>query len=307
MNTLYSIGLGLTLAAAVSAAEPLRVAVLDFDNEAGAGPDAALAGGVTPAALAKKGMSVVGERLLGQEGFVLIDRRDFIARLEREKGNDPKAPQPSFLRAAQALNADVVLRGQLQGFSAAKQTLRQGGYDTEMTRLAVRVALEALDTHDGTVAAISTGTADTTVRQTKEMQTSFGEDDQVKLLEKAVDAALPALKTALARRAEAARQRPTVKISVKTSADPALVEIDGLLVGSTPLENYAVYQGDHTITIGRAGYRDVSKRVLLDRDSRIDVPMIRTELSADEIKQILEKVRMNMIIGEPGLTILPLQ
>ncbi len=302
------IGMMLACAATWSlAADPMRVAVLDFENEAEAGTETSATGGVTPGSLAKKGVTVLGQRLLKQDDFALIDRRDFIAQVARSRPGDPSAPAPSFLRAAQAMRADAVLRGRLQGFSAGKQTLKQGGYDVEFTRLSVRVSLEALDANDGTVLGLSSGSAEMSLRQTQAMRTTLSEDEQIQLLEKAVDAALPELRAAMSRRIVANRERPKVKISVKTTADPALVELDGVLIGSTPLEELAVYKGDHVLTIGRAGYRDVTKRILLEQDSRIEVPMIRTELTADEIKDVLDKVRMNMIIGEPGLTILPLR
>ncbi len=80
-----------------------------------------------------------------------------------------------------------------------------------------------------------------------------------------------------------------------------------MLVGTTPLENFRVAKGDHVPTIGRAGYRDLRKRILIDRDLMIEVPMIRTELTAEELKDVLDKARVHAVIGEPGLTILPLQ
>ena len=72
------------------------------------------------------------------------------------------------------------------------------------------------------------------------------------------------------------KNQPVIALSVKTSADPALVEIDGVLVGVTPLEKFTIHKGDHVFTVGKPGYRDVSKRILFEKDTAIDVPMIRT-------------------------------
>jgi hypothetical protein len=260
--------------------------------------DALLGGAIAPSALAAKGASALSSRLLGQGDYVLVDRRDLVAR-GRHAG-EADQPRPSFLRAAQALNADVVLRGSLQSFSTGKKVVDQGGYRTELSTAALRVSIEALDATDGTIVAMSEGAAEESFRQTAGTFTVLNEASAIGLLRSAVADALPdltgALKTYVSRQAE----RPRVSLSVRTSDDPAMVEIDGLLVGSTPLEDYQVYRGDHVLTIGKAGHRDVSKRILLDRDLSIEVPLIRTELTADEMKDVLDKARMHIFEGEPG-------
>ena len=304
------IGMLSMVAAMVVRAQPARVAVVDFDDQTGAKPDAALGGAVGSAALAQKGVFVLGQRLLGREAFTLIDRRDFIAQMEKLHPTDagkPTPTRPSFLQAAQALRADVVLRGAIQGFSVGKESVNQGGHQADFSTLSLRVGVEALDPHDGAVIAMASGTAQTKVRQTQSLQTTLGEEEVLTLMEKAVDAALPQVEAALSKRMEAQKNRPVVKLNIKTSADPALVEIDGILVGTTPIEGLEVYKGDHVLTVGKPGHRDVTKRILFEQDSRIDVPMMRTEMSADEVKEILEKGRLNMILGDPGITILPLQ
>ena len=105
----------LAVAAAVGT-EPMRVALLDFDNQASVSADSAVVGGVTPKTLADKGVFVLGAVLANDPAYVLIDRRDFIAQIQSLAltDNDKKTSvKPSFLRAAQAVNADVVLRGNL--------------------------------------------------------------------------------------------------------------------------------------------------------------------------------------------------
>lgn len=288
------------------AAAPMRVAVLEFQDLTGMRSDERLGGSIDPASLAAKGVYMLGKELVNQEGFVLIDRRDFMAQMEQLAPMDnarPTPTKPTFLHAAQALRADAVLRGSLVSFSPGKQLINQGGYQTELATLSVRVALEALDAVDGTVIAATDGVARGQFRQTDAVQTVLGEDEVVELLEKAVRSALPELERSLTRRMEAKQNRPTIKLSVNTTADPALVEIDGILVGSTPLENFEIYQGDHVLTIGKPGYRDVTKRILFENDARVEVPMLRTELTADELKEVLESMRMHVFLGEPGLVI----
>lgn len=289
--------------------EPVKVAVLDFEDRTGQASDALLGGAIKPGALADKGLDLLSRQLLDAGTFVLVDRRDFINQIEQLKPTDmgtPTPTKPSFLHAAQALNMDVVLRGGLLSFSPGKQVVRQGGYETEFVTLSLRVSVQAVDPVDGTVIAMADGAASGQFRQTAETFTSLSEDDALGLMDKAIAQVVPVLNSKLEQREAAQAARPRVKISVRTSADPALVEIDGLLVGSTPLEGFEVYKGDHVLTVGKPGHRDITKRILLEQDSAIEVPMMRTEMSAEEWKDILEKVRMNVVIGEPGIVITPL-
>lgn len=289
---------------------PVSVALLDFTNDTGQSPDARLGGAVNPDALTQKGVPILGKRLLDAPGFRLIDRREFFAQMEKIQPADngqPTAARTSFLRAAQALNAEMVVRGSLQSLSTRKESISQGGHRAEFTRLSLRIALEALDTHDGAVIAIAEGSATESVRQTEAVQTELGEEDLVALLDQAVGAALPKLQDALTRRQTADAARAKVKLNIASSADPAIVEIDGLMVGTTPIEGLEVYQGDHVLTVGKAGYRDVTKRILFDRDSKIEVPLFRAELNAEEMKAVMEKMRLSVVVGEPGIIVQPLE
>ena len=304
----YTIILGLWMVAAVfaGAMPPLRVAVLEFEDQTGMRSDARLGGTMDRGSLAERGVFMLGKHLLNQDGFVLIDRRDFLQQMERQRLFDdgrPTPTKPSFLHVAQALRADAVLRGNLISFSPGTRTVNQGGYRSELSTLSVRVSLEALDAVDGAVIAVADGGAQMQVRQTASLQTELGESEILDLLDEAVANAVPQLERTLMDRTEAQRNRPTVQISVETTADPALVEINGILVGSTPLENFEVYVGDHILTIGKPGYRDITKRILFEHDARIEVPMLRTELTADELKEVLESMRIHAFLGEPGLVI----
>ena len=297
---------GVALTGAALAAEPMRIAVMDFDDQTGQRADALLGGSVAPAAIAAKGAFLVGQRLLSQKNFTLIDRRDFIAQIEQERPTNQgkkTAARPTFIHAAQALRADAVLRGSLMSLSTGKEVINLGGNRTEFTALTVRVGLEALNPVDGSVIAMTSGSAQMRARQTAAQSVELSEDDVLGVVEKAIDDALPKLQTALIQAQQAQLERPRIKLSVKTSADPALVEIDGILIGTTPLVAAEIFRGDHVLTIGKAGYRDTSKRILFEKDTSIEVPMIRTELSAGEIKEIYEKARLNIFQGEPGMLI----
>ena len=292
----------LSLVVSASAQDLFRVAVLDFENQAGPLPSYVPAAALAPAQMAEKGAFLLNKSLAQEPGFRLIDRRDFFAQMEKFK-QDSEA-EPSFLRAAQQLNADVVLRGHLMSLSSSRSSVHQGGYTAYLDEFSVRVGIEALDTRDGSVLAAADGVAARKFRQTENVQTTLGEDDVLMLMEGAMQETIPAIKEALTRKQDEFKNKPKVKLSITTTADPALVEIDGLLIGSTPLVDFEVYQGDHTITIGKPGYRDLSKRILLEKDSRIEVPMLRTELTADEIKGVLDNSRVNLYQGiEPGFII----
>lgn len=285
-------------------ADSWRVAVLDFEDQTAMRSEPALGGVADPAAIAAKGVSALGRLWANRPGFVLVDRRDLLAQMTHAATGQPR---PSPIRVAQAVNADVLLRGSLQALSVGKTAVRQGGHQVDFSTVTLRVGLEAMDATDGSIIASSVGSATRQLRQTESLQTVLGEADLLTMLDEALAAAAPDIeKVLLQRRAEIA-ERPSVRITVRTTADPALVEIDGMLVGTTPLENFRVAKGDHVLTIGRAGYRDLRKRILIDRDLMIEVPMIRTELTAEELKDVLDKARVHAVIGEPGLTILPLQ
>ncbi len=308
MKILSLCAIALTLASVTLAADPYRVALLDFDNQTGMKPDAALGGAINPDALAQKGVALLSEDLLNSGNFALIDRRDFMAQMEKLRLTDSGKPtpvKPSFIQAAQALGADVVLRGSLQSFSAGKNVVNQGGYKTEFAKLSLRVGLEALDATDGSVLAMANGAADGQFRQTDASYTEISEDDAMNLFSKAIAQALPKLQGALDARQAKLAARPKVKLSITTTADPAMIEVDGILVGTSPLKDFEVYAGDHVLTVGKPGYRDITKRILFQKDSTVEVPMMRTELSAEEWKDILEKVRMTAIIGDPGIVVTP--
>ena len=141
-------------------------------------------------------------------------------------------------------------------------------------------------------------------RQTAADQTEVDEDALLELMEEAIAKAVPSLQKTLNEVTERNRARPRVKLSISSTVDPALVEIDGILIGSTPLQDFEVYKGDHILTVGKAGHRDITKRILLEKDAHITVPLFRTELSADELKKIMENARVNAYIGaEPALVI----
>jgi len=286
----------------VSAEELFRVAVLDFENQAGALPSFVPAAALSSKAMADKGVFLLNKKLSQQEGFRLIDRRDFFAQLEKLK--TATSADPSFLRAAQQLNADVVLRGSLLTLSSSRSAVHQGGYTAYLDDITVRVGLEALDSRDGSVLAAADGATSRRFRQTDNVQTTLGEDDVLMLMDGALDEAIPAIQEALSKKQDEFKNKPVMKLTISTTADPALLEIDGMLIGTTPITDFVVYQGDHTITIGKPGYRDISKRILLEKDTRIEVPMLKTELDADQIKEILEKSRLNIYSGiEPGFII----
>jgi hypothetical protein len=289
---------GTMLAALSLQAAPMRVALTDFDVLAGRGADAKTVGGLGPDTLARQGAFTLGQVLLEEGGFELVDRRELLDQL----GKDPA--RPTLLRSAQQVNAGILLEGSIQSFSTRTESVKQGGHAAEFQELQMRVGLEARDTVSGAVIAMSSGSDSLQLRQTANQQVQYGESDMLNLQEKAIRQAVPGLIKAIQNYRDRLDSRPTVQLTISTDRDPALVEIDGLLIGSTPIENLSVYAGDHVITVGKAGHRDVMKRIKLDRDTRLEVPLIKTELTADEVKEILSGARLNAYLGvEPALII----
>lgn len=283
-------------------AQVVRVALSDFEVTAGQVADRLTAGGTTPATMADQGAFLLGKNLVNQGGFELVDRRDMQKQLTDSESS------PVLLRAAQQLNADVLLEGEIQSFSTRKQTVRQGGYESEHQELQLRVGIEARDTVSGSVVAMASGSSRAQIRQTANVSTQLGEEDLLNLLDEAIQNATPEITKAIERHRDQLANREVINLSISTGQDPALVEIDGLLVGTTPIQNLPVYRGDHVITIGKAGHRDIIKKVKLDQDTKLQVDLIRTELNADEIKEILSGARLSGYFGlEPALIIEQIQ
>ena len=294
------------LTTVASHAAPLRVALMDVKDLSGMASDPKLGGTIDTSKLAEKAIYSLGRQLVTREDVTVIDRRDFLDQMEKLRPKDlgePTPIKPSFLQAAQALNADVVLRGNIMSLSTGKQTVNQGGYSTEFSTVSLRVSLEALDAVDGAVIAITDGAVRRQFRQTDATSTTLSEDDVLTMMDEAFAKAIPEVQKAVDARAEKMTQRPKVVLSVKTSEDPAMIEVDGLLIGTSPIDNFEVYQGDHVLTVSKPGYMMITKKVLLDRNTEINVPMLREELTAEEIKTIYEKADLEIIQSPPGLII----
>lgn len=292
-------------------AAPLKVALLDFNDETGTKADALLGGKIHTDILAGKGVHMLARQLLDKGEFTVIDRRDFTTQIDKSNAKEAAAgtPRPSFVHAAQMLRADAVVAGSLISFSTGKQSMDQGGHKAEFTTLSMRVVVRAMDSVDGAVIAVSEGAARRDFRQTDNLKTELGEDEILTLFDKAIGEAVPPLKAALAKKVAVREQQPRVQLSVKTTSEPALVEIDGVLVGTTPMEGLEVYKGDHVLSISRPGHVTITKRIVLEKNVQISAPMLRTDLTAEEKKEILGKADLKAYImnGKPDLLIQTIQ
>ncbi len=289
-------------------AQPVRVVLLDFEDQTGMKADAQLGGGVDSAKLAEKGGYLLARELLKQDDFVLIERRDFMEqmkRLQSAKSDKDAGVVPSRLEAARALRADVLLRGSIVSFSTSKEAINQGGYKAEFSRVLLRVVLQAQDAVNGAVIAVSDGAASQQFRQTSAKQTILGEDDILELFAKALTSATPEVEKGISKRIKAMKSREKLKLSVTTTQDPAMVEIDGVLVGTTPMEALEIYKGDHLLSVSRPGSVTVTKQIRLDKDARIQVPLLREDLTAEEKMVVYEKAEMKIYMtdGKPDLLI----
>ena len=297
----------LTLAwSATTLAAPMRIALVDFEDETGLTSDPQLGGAIEPGALARKGALLLAKRIVTSPDVSLIDRRDFTRQLTTPLpplADGEERAMPSVLHAAQALRADMIIRGSILSFSTGKQIIRQGGHVADISRVTLRVSLEALSAVDGEVIAIADAAAQIPIRQTPEVENIMSEDEVLGLMEQAIGDSYAQIGRDLSAWRATQEARPRVRLTVTTDADPALVEIDGILVGTSPLTEHEIYKGDHVLRIGKPGYRDLTKRILFAQDTAIEVPMLKTQLNADEAAEVLKTIRLHVFQGEPGLII----
>lgn len=288
-------------------ARPVRVVMLDFADKTGGPVDTTLTGSLNTTTFTEKGPYFLEQLLISSPEFTLIDRRDFVRQIEAlqpRDGSDPVADtffatkerltplSPTFFNAARSLKGDALIRGSLLALSTSKEKINQGGYQTEFTTLNLRIMLQALDTVDGSVIGLEEGRASRKFRQTSNVQTEIGEDELLDLYQQAIAAAVPGFSTQLKVRLKSAGN---IKIWVATSADPALIELDGILLGSSPVEGVEVLKGDHTITVTRPGYETITKKLMLESDMKITVPMISNQLSAEERKEALSNMNFRLL------------
>ncbi len=287
-------------------ARPVRVIMLDFTDETGGTVDSALTGKLNSKAFTEKGPYFLQQSLLSSPEFILIDRRDFVRQIESlqpRDGSDPVADtffatrerrtplSPTFFNAARSLQGDALIRGSLLALSTSKEKINQAGYTAEFITLNLRVMLQALDTVNGGVMAVEEGKASRKFRQTASVQIEIGEDALLDLYQEAIAAAVPGIEKQLKGKLNDAGK---IKIWIATSADPAMIEFDGILLGSSPIEGVDVLPGDHILTVTRPGYETITKKLMLDNSMKITVPMISNQLSAEERKEALSNMNLRL-------------
>ena len=287
-------------------ARPVRVILLDFADETGGTADISLTGALNSKTFTEKGPYFLQQSLLSSPEFTLIDRRDFVRQIESiqpRDGSDPvpdsffatrerRTPlSPTFFNAARSLQGDALIRGSLLALSTRKEKINQAGYTAEFTTLSLRVMLQALDTVNGGVMAIEEGKVSRKFRQTASVQTEIGEDVLLDLYKEAIAAAVPGIEKQLQGKLSDGGK---IKVWIATSADPAMIELDGILLGSSPVEGVDVLPGDHTLTVTRPGYETITKKLMLNNSMKIAVPMISNQLSAEERKEALSNMNLRL-------------
>ena len=298
----------LAMTAMVLQAAPVRVVILDFEDDTGKAADNRLGGAVNTQVLAKKGAYLMMKQLIGNADFKVVDQRDFMAQMSKMKLKDEgkvSSFKPAYLDAARALNADILLRGALMSFSAGKQKISQGGWNTELANVSMSASVQAQDVADGSVIAMGIGNASQQFRQTAATQTELSEDDVLGLLDRALAKAIPEVTDKVNKKMDELAKRQKITVNFHTTDDPAMVEIDGVLVGSTPIDGMEIYKGEHLLHVSRPGYDSITKRVNLSNNATINVPTLRTDLSAEERKEILKSAELKAYLmdGKPDLVI----
>jgi len=281
----------------------VRLAVMNFEDLT------ARPGLTNPDTLAQKGALLLAEQLLAVNNVNIIDRRDFMEKMSPPSSSqdDPSKLRPSYIHAAQLLRADAVVRGSLLSVSTGKRTVNpdSASDSVDFENVTVRVMVQALDTIDGTVLAAHQGKTSTQLRQSKSEKIQLSDEQILTMLEDALKQASSELAKTLPEKIKAKAARERVTISVLSTDDPALVEIDGILVGTTPIQSLQVYKGDHILAISRPNYTPITKRLVLESDVKISIPMFRTDLTAEERKEIYKNADMKiyMMNGKPDILI----
>ncbi len=284
-------------------AAPLRVAVLDgIDETAGRSEESKYI--QTPAdSFSKKAYYLLASQMTTDVDMSVIDRRDLLGQIQKSE-KDGSAGGASVLRAAQMLNADIMVKPVLLVFAVSKEIIDINNQTTENINMQMKISIQALSPVDGSVVAMAEGGAKTSLRQTASVKKTMGDAEATQMIEESMKEAVPALLQKIKANQVAVAQKPVKKMTITTESDPALVEIDGLLVGSTPLKDYEVYEGDHAITVSKPGHRGLSKKINITKNVSIHIPMLRTELTAEEIRDLMSKAKVNIYSGiEPALII----
>ena len=185
------------------------------------------------------------------------------------------------------LGVDAILAGSVLSFSTSTENVNRGPNAVDFTNLSLRVSVRALDAVDGTILAMGEGVGQKKVRQSGSSTLTWGEEEMLEIMGDAIEAATKELTPQLLERIESRQARPRVRLTILATDDPALVELDGMLVGSTPMESLQVYAGDHTPRVSRPGYQTISKHLLITGDLSITAPMFRKDLTALEKKEML--------------------
>ena len=192
----------------------MRVALTDFTVLAARGADAKTVGSLEPDHLAAQGAFALGQVLLEEGGFELVDRRELLDQLNAEPALS------TLLRSAQQLNADILLEGSIQSFSTRTESINQGGHAVEFQELQMRVGLEARDTVNGAVIAMSSGSGVVKIRQTANQQLQYGEGDILDLQEKAVREAVPGLVKSIQQHRDRLARRQSAQASLNAIPAP---------------------------------------------------------------------------------------
>ncbi len=301
MSVKYS--LALLMIPSLIMAAPLRVAVLDGLDETAGRPDASKYVETPADSFTKKAYYLLAAQLTTDPDMSVIDRRDLLGQVQKSEKDGP-AGSASVLRAVQMLNADIMIKPVLLVFSTSKEMIDINKQTAENIKLQMKISIQALSPVDGSIVAMAEGGAINNLRQTDSVKKTIGDAEATQMMEDAMKIAVPELLQKIKANQLAVAQKPVKKLTITTDADPALVEIDGLLVGSTPLNDYEVYEGDHAIAVSRPGYRALSKKINITKNVAIQVPMLKTDLSADDIKELVSKAKVNIYSGiEPALII----
>lgn len=277
----------LTLALGAAAAQAAPKAALFVQNRAGASLEGQL-----------DAFNDLISTRLGEAGFEVIRSQDVLARfvesrdaeseqalrqgveaLQTAKSEgtvDGPAQETSALRTAQLMGADVLVFASLVSLGENKTSVQAYGMTQQQTVTTLRLALRVLDGGAGAQLYGDTIAVSEKIAQNANLQVQA--DDLVNtLLDRGAVELAGRVRGSVAKIEAAKPAAPALaNVTVKSTAEGAAVEVDGVVVGTAP-GTFQIRPGVHEVRVTKEGFATWEKSVAFVDGQTLDVPM---ELSA---------------------------
>lgn len=251
---------------------------------------------------------------LTQKGFSIIDKNDVLAKFrESRESNDEVSKtiktltdliesgkakttveniinSSSALRIAQLIQADYLIFVTINSAGQEKRKFKgQGtlvGTDTEITIHTLRIALKVLEGNQGGSVYGDIVTVSEKVATLQNLETQSTD-----LVNKLLDAGAIQIAENIADKVQSIRtvkvkSVPTVEFTIEANVEAATVELDGLVIGSTPLSRYKAPPGSHHIRVTKEYFTPWERWVNIYQGQVLRVTLELSEEGARRYKDI---------------------